>query len=437
MRLHEALAESGFAEVMGEARRQLGRPFAAWLPIPERTGTTGGGLLQALHGGSLAAWAAAAGQASPDLPDTAAARRQLTAWHDLFAVGDHPARTDHEEVYLGGDGLELVDRLRGRPPVDKALDIGSGSGLTTAALARFARRVDAFDISPAAVEATRLTVAVNRPAAEQAPAVEVGVADVCAGPALDGPYDFVCANPPSVPVPDTLPYRAAGNGGPDGLAVIRHVVAVTAASLADRGSAVMRIEASGDDDGPFGVEALASPLLEGRSARVRFVVAGRLRMAVRNAVSARWSSQLSDDSPVDLMAGFDRHTAARGSGWFYTCWLLLEPETRPSLSIVNASPGVLPGPDGETGRGVGGVVDLVTRVAGMPASIADLDYAPHLAIVVEAWSDVCRLLGRGASSEEVVHQLFADAVAQDPVHSRTLLHFIDIAGDVVSLANGC
>jgi release factor glutamine methyltransferase len=124
---------------------------------------------------------------------------------------------------------------------DVVVDLGSGTGALALAIAHElpAARVYAVERSPAALRWLRRNAA-DRSAAGDRP-VEVVAGDAI-DPAvlaeLDGTVDLVVCNPPYVPAGVPVPPEVADHdppeavfGGPDGLAVIRPVVARAAALL--------------------------------------------------------------------------------------------------------------------------------------------------------------------------------------------------------------
>lgn len=123
--------------------------------------------------------------------------------------------------------LELLPPPGGQPLV---LDVGTGSGCIACALAaeRPDVRVVAVDASPAAVAIARANVA----ALDLADRVTTSVSDLFSGlPPMSA--DLIVSNPPYIPtnVIDTLAPeitghepRAALDGGPDGLTLIRRLV---------------------------------------------------------------------------------------------------------------------------------------------------------------------------------------------------------------------
>ena len=142
----------------------------------------------------------------------------------------------------------LVETALGvAPAARRVLDLGTGSGAIAAALARAwpAARIWASDLCPDALAVARANFA------RHAPAVRGVAADLVA-PFRSGTFDLIVSNPPYVSdvelsrlapeVRDHEP-RAALGGGPDGLAVIRRLLAEVPRALAAGGWLVMEIGA--------------------------------------------------------------------------------------------------------------------------------------------------------------------------------------------------
>jgi release factor glutamine methyltransferase len=152
------------------------------------------------------------------------------AFRDLtLRVGADVLVPRPETEQLVSWALELLPRQAARPPL--VLDIGTGSGCIACALARERPdvRVIAVDTSPAAAAVARD----NAAGFGLADRVTVLVSDLFSGLAPTG-ADLIVSNPPYVPrdtietlapeVTDHEP-RVALDGGPDGLGVIRRLVA--------------------------------------------------------------------------------------------------------------------------------------------------------------------------------------------------------------------
>lgn len=190
--------------------------------------------------------------------------------------------------------LGRAPRPPGTPPLVVA-DVGTGSGAIAVAVAVALRRrgmlgeveIVASDASDQAADLARE----NAVAQAVGDRVAVATADLLPPPgrpagllAVPARFDVVCANLPYIPssIVPTLPVaasfepRAALDGGPDGLDVIRRLLAVLPERLAATGVALLEI---GDDQGPA-LRAAATERLPGWRVRLEPDLAGGLRVAL-------------------------------------------------------------------------------------------------------------------------------------------------------------
>ncbi len=205
-------------------------------------------------------------------PDTEAAVEEALARLDEVAPRDAPDAAPHRAVAP----LPLPLRIA---------DVGTGSGALAIVLAR--ARPDALvfacDVSEDAAAVARANVLHHEAA------VTVVVGDLAAPLAPHGPFAVVVANLPYVPTGDlaALPPdvrsepRAALDGGPDGLQVVRRLVAQAPALLLRPGGALI-LEVG---HGQAAAVAAACTQVGLSDARVRRDLAG-----IERVVSARRTS---------------------------------------------------------------------------------------------------------------------------------------------------
>jgi release factor glutamine methyltransferase len=152
-----------------------------------------------------------------------------------------------ETEFLVGAALDVLPDAVETPP-RRVIDMGTGSGAVVIALARHrpGHRYFAFDISAAAIETARANAA-----AVNADNIVFSAGDLFA-PLGEDPekFDLIVSNPPYIPsarIPELAPEisryepSAALDGGPDGLAVIRRIVASAPSFLNPDGRLMMEI----------------------------------------------------------------------------------------------------------------------------------------------------------------------------------------------------
>jgi len=218
---------------------------------------------------------------------------------DARALIPRPETEMLVDLALGaiGERLARAPRPPGTPPLTVA-DVGTGSGAIAVALAVALRRrgmlgeveIVGSDASDGAADLARE----NAVAQAVGDRVAVLAADLLPPPGrpagllvVPDRFDVVCANLPYIPsaVVPALPVAAsfeprdALDGGPDGLDVIRRLLAVLPERVAAAGVALLEI---GDEQGPA-LRAAAAERLPGWAVRLEPDLAGTPRVAVIEA----------------------------------------------------------------------------------------------------------------------------------------------------------
>lgn len=144
--------------------------------------------------------------------------------------------------------MELIERARNLP-APKILDLGTGSGciaVTTAVNLAHAH-VTAVDVSPTALQVARE----NAERHKVDPRLEFFAGDLFAPIPAGKKFDFIVSNPPYIPSGELAGLQQdvrkhepqlALDGGPDGLDVIRRIVADLPAFLGENGTFLLEID---------------------------------------------------------------------------------------------------------------------------------------------------------------------------------------------------
>jgi SAM-dependent methyltransferase len=148
------------------------------------------------------------------------------------------------KLYYGNDSLALGRLLQWSR--GKVLDLCAGVGAQTLLCARSARSVIAVDIEPAVRSVFNINLALNGLDGR----AELRIGNLFEP--VDGEqFDHICCNPPLVPVPKNVPFPSTGDGGTDGLSVVRRVLAGLPQLLKKGGRCHIVGMLLGDGNGPY------------------------------------------------------------------------------------------------------------------------------------------------------------------------------------------
>jgi SAM-dependent methyltransferase len=364
-------------------------------------------------------------------PDGGPGRWAVTGHRGLLAVQDL-ARGDGESpaVYIGPDSLRFVDHLLTQPPAATALEVGSGSGLATAALARAGAAVTGIDVVPQAVTATALTARLNG-VGSRVRAVHSALAEFEA----EERYALVIANLPGVPVPPGVRYSSAGDGGPDGLRLIRELIGRLPGLLAAEGRVVMRFQTLAGPGGlligPYLRETCAA---QGCDADV--VVEARVPVTLRAALTAHYAAGHNlGRSEADLYGVAKRHLLDSGATHFTACCLTTHPHgngqvTIRDLAAIPTPTLVLRSPrspdtvgqlmDGESQIGAPYVAAYYGKVRDLPDEFWEVGGGRWVGLPLARVRAVLGAWETPRPLEEVCESVFSDEMREGPVAAAVL-----------------
>lgn len=261
--LIEALADSGLGEFLTSFNPLHPRPLN-WPPYRDRVPDRLRPLLDLFAFGTEIAVGQLPqelGWIATELPRAGVAifdgrSLQLTAGLRLLPVAGRwlfctPPGTGSSH-YLGDDSVALMLRIQPRAEAT-VLDLCSGNGLQALHCAAFARGITAVERNRDAVELARINVMLNR--------LE-GKIDVLQGdmfePVEGRQFDVVVANPPLLPVPDSLPDLSIGHGGYDGMRACCRILEGLPAALSPSGRAHLIASCLADADNHYLRDLLAT-----------------------------------------------------------------------------------------------------------------------------------------------------------------------------------
>ena len=150
------------------------------------------------------------------------------------------------DVYIGSDSLRLAENISWRKGA-RVLDLCSGTGIQGLMASRSAGKIVSVELNPKTVPVTRFNISLN----EAQDIMEVREGSLYDVLSQDEVFDCIYANPPFIPMLDTVEYPICGAGGEDGLRVLNDIMAGLPARLAPGGEVVIFCECLGDRVGVF------------------------------------------------------------------------------------------------------------------------------------------------------------------------------------------
>ena len=244
-------------------------------------------------------------------------RWRLSHFRNLFCASDlAPGRAS--QVYVGDDSLLFSRFLLSLPRAGRGLDIGSGSGLSTVALAQSCRDVIGIDLVAECSEAGYLTAGLN------------GLASRCAFMASaveqytpQAKFDVVAANPPGVPVPAGIAYSPAGDGGADGTVNVLRFLAAGSEFCRPDGMLAMRFQSVGNDRDILAIRKIGD-IARAKRWDVDFFTDILLPIEVRTALTVRNAHALNPTlQKSELLARLDREMKNLGATTYTSTSMLV------------------------------------------------------------------------------------------------------------------
>ena len=246
---------------------------------------------------------------------------------------------DRPHVYFGMDSMALGVYQQ---PVSTGttLDLCSGAGIQAMIAARHAPRTLAVEIDERASAIARLNVALND-LQDRVTLINAPLEAYAASAA--GPFAHIVFNPPQLPAPAGIDYPV-GNGGADGLAITKRILALYLPHLAENGVIEFIGCGLGRDGNPLFVEELGASFAEyGVSGHAQLIGLTELRPGNRTyEVLVQMAAATHNLTVEQSHALFSEHFGALQRNEMYTFFMRGEKSSRaPSpVSVANlAEPG--------------------------------------------------------------------------------------------------
>lgn len=172
----------------------------------------------------------------------------LTMYDNIVVVVElHPSfpncKKKYSDVYIGYDSFVLSRYLEIKEN-STVLDLCSGSGIQGILSARRAKEVVSIEINPNAIPIIKLNALLNGYENK----IKVINSDLYPKN-LNQKFDYICVNPPFIPMIENTTYPICGDGGPDGLSIIKRIISELPHYLNPDGCFIMYAQLLGDEYG--------------------------------------------------------------------------------------------------------------------------------------------------------------------------------------------
>jgi len=224
------------------------------------------------------------------------------------------------KFYYGNDSLLLSRTLDGAV-AGNALDLCSGVGTQALVCARTAARVTAVEIEPLAAKLFWVNAAMNG-LSDKLELINGNLLEPVAG----RKFDVISCNPPFMPVPKGVRYPRFGDGGGDGLDIVRRLMAGLPEALAPGGRCEVIAAVLGNrerpDLAPFQKMAADSRLAIIVDCCTRDELEGETmkRLVALSSMEDEGGAG-KDVTPQEIEEAFRRHFASLGATHLY-CYVL-------------------------------------------------------------------------------------------------------------------
>ncbi len=222
----------------------------------------------------------------------------------------------YSDTYIGGDSLRLGTFLD-KSVCGRVLDLCAGSGIQGLILADRAEKVTSVELNPKAIDTIKVNAILNGFAEK----VDVRSGNLYEAIKDGEAFDYIVSNPPFVAVPENIKYPMCGDGGIDGLDIVKEIINGYSHYLNDGGRATMFLEGLGDEYGPFLVDYL-NEMVSKEGLDFYLVLHSRQTIETQTEIIVDLTSKLNEgSSPEELSEQWMALYEKLGASFLYSMTL--------------------------------------------------------------------------------------------------------------------
>lgn len=155
-------------------------------------------------------------------------------------------------IYLGNDSYRLGNAIISHKPFGQVLDLCSGSGIQALISLKSSEKATVVEINEKAIPAIRFNSILNGLDER----IHIINSSLYNGIGSENKYDVIIANPPFFAIPHGVKFPLCGDGGYDGMDIVRKILGGFENRLNNQGSFLMVLEAIGDEKSPFIIDEI-------------------------------------------------------------------------------------------------------------------------------------------------------------------------------------
>ena len=233
-------------------------------------------------------------------------------------------------IYLGKDSYYLAQKLV-IPPDSYVLDLCTGTGIQAILSSARARKVVGIELEDQAFTIATYNAILNNVENK----VNVKKGDLY-NPVKEERFDIICSNPPYMPIPSEVKYDVFGDGGFDGLNILRKILNELDNHLVVGGKGIISGWGIGDENYPFIYKILEEYCKEMRW-NATLMLTLKKHLAYEAYEIAFTASRYNDTRINELVTKWKKHYQDLEAEYGYDFIIFINKNKNMRLNIIDLS----------------------------------------------------------------------------------------------------
>ncbi|SHH32493.1 Methyltransferase small domain-containing protein [Caloranaerobacter azorensis DSM 13643] len=200
----------------------------------------------------------------------------------------------YPNTYIGYDSYRLGENILFKRNT-KVLDLCSGSGIQGILAARSASEVYCVELNPVAANMAIFNVKLNE-LEDKVRIIEGDLFNEVKGQK----FDIIYSNPPFIPMIKGVNYPICGDGGEDGLFIVRKIIGGLQEHLNENGEFIMFCQMLGDEENIFYLEELKNNFYD-KKWKVEVISTDRMYLGFQNRSVTELTKMINPDIDKNIV----------------------------------------------------------------------------------------------------------------------------------------